>query len=82
MRAFDPPDIDIDFPWDERTGSSITFSKYSFLAAMISNHMGSPVRHQGSAKVYGRTEIKAVTQRMGYYWSLRHLEDMVIPSRL
>ncbi len=79
----DPPDIDIDFPWDERDGVfDYVFRKYGAArAAMISNHVGFRPRAatREIAKVYGlpEQEIKAVTQRMGYYWSLRHLEEMV-----
>jgi error-prone DNA polymerase len=79
----DPPDIDIDFPWDERDGVfDYVFRKYGAArAAMISNHVGFRPRAatREIAKVYGlpEQEIKAVTQRMGYYWSLSHLQDMI-----
>jgi error-prone DNA polymerase len=79
----DPPDIDIDFPWDEREGVfDYVFRKYgSARAAMISNHVGFRPRAatREIAKVYGlpEQEIKAVTQRMGYYWSLSYLEDII-----
>ncbi len=79
----DPPDIDIDFPWDERDGIfDYVFRKYGIdRAAMISNHVGFRVRAatREVAKVYGlpEQEIKAVTQRMGYYWSIHYLEDSI-----
>ncbi len=79
----DPPDIDIDFPWDERDAVfDYVFQKYGAArAAMISNHVGFRPRAatREIAKVYGlpEQEIKAVTQRMGYYWSLSHLQDMI-----
>jgi error-prone DNA polymerase len=79
----DPPDIDVDFPWDERDKIfDYVFSKYGVArAAMISNHVGFRTRAatREVAKVYGlpEQEIKAVTQRMGYYWSLHHLEDSI-----
>jgi error-prone DNA polymerase len=79
----DPPDIDIDFPWDERDAVfDYVFRKYGTArAAMISNHVGFRPRAatREIAKVYGlpEQEIKAVTQRMGYYWSLSHLQDMI-----
>jgi hypothetical protein len=45
---------------------------------MISNHVGFRARAavREVAKVYGlpEQEIKAVTERMGYYWSIRNLE--------
>ncbi len=77
----DPPDIDIDFPWDERDGVfDYVFRKYgASRAAMISNHVGFRPRAavREIAKVYGlpEQEIKSVTQRMGYYWSLNRLEE-------
>lgn len=77
----DPPDIDIDFPWDERDGVfDYVFRKYGAdRAAMISNHVGFRARAavREVAKVYGipEQEIKAVTERMGYYWSIRSLGD-------
>jgi error-prone DNA polymerase len=79
----DPPDIDIDFPWDERDSVfDYVFRKYGAVkAAMISNHVGFRARAatREVAKVYGlpEQEIKAVTQRMGYYWSIHHLEDFI-----
>jgi error-prone DNA polymerase len=79
----DPPDIDIDFPWDERDEVfDYVFRKYgASRAAMISNHVGFRPRAavREIAKVYGlpEQEIKAVTQRMSYYWSLHSLEDRV-----
>ncbi len=80
----DPPDIDVDFPWDERDGVlDYVFLKYGLdRTAMISNHVGFRARAavREIAKVYGlpEAEIKAVTQRMGYYWSIRHLPDFVM----
>jgi len=58
------------------------FQKYGLdRAAMISNHVGFRARAavREIAKVYGlpEAEIKAVTQRMGYYWSIRNLPDFV-----
>jgi len=79
----DPPDIDIDFPWDERDAIlDYVFQKYGAdRTAMISNHVGFRARAavREVAKVYGlpEAEIKAVTRRMGYYWSIRHLPDFV-----
>src|SRR5437867_5336402 len=79
----DPPDIDIDFPWDERDAVlDYVFRKYGAQrAAMISNQVGFRARAavREIAKVYGlpEAEIKAVTQRIGYYWSIRYLEDFV-----
>jgi len=79
----DPPDIDVDFPWDERDGIlDYVFRKYGDArAAMIANHVGFRARAavREVAKVYGLPdqEIKSVTERIGYYWSIRHLPDFV-----
>ncbi len=77
----DPPDIDVDFPWDERDAVlEYVFRKYGTeRSAMISNHVGFRARAavREVAKVYGlpEAEIKAVTRRIGYYWSLGHLPE-------
>ncbi len=79
----DPPDIDVDFPWDERDAVlDYVFRKYGpDRTAMVSNHVGFRVRAgvREIAKVYGlpEAEIKAVTRRMGWHWSIRNLEDFV-----
>ncbi|MBN2241465.1 MAG: DNA polymerase III subunit alpha [Acidobacteria bacterium] len=79
----DPPDIDIDFPWDERDRVfDYVFQKYgSCRAAMISNHVGFGARAavREVAKVYGlpEREINAVTGRMGYFWRVGQLEDSI-----
>ena len=79
----DPPDIDIDFPWDERDAVlDYVFRKYGAdRTAMIANHVGFRARAavREVAKVYGlpEAEIKGVTERMGYYWSIHHLPDFL-----
>jgi len=68
----DPPDIDIDFAWDERDDIlDYVFTKYGETrAAMVSNQVmlqpRSAVREVG--KVYGLSneEINAITKRLGY----------------
>lgn len=70
------PDIDIDFPWDERDDIlEYVFKKYSkkrtaMVASQVFLQPRSAVREVG--KVYGLSneEIKAVTKRIG--WSSRH----------
>jgi len=77
----DPPDIDIDFAWDERDGVlGYVFEKYGRdKAAMVGNHVGFNAR--GSireiAKVYGlpECEIKRVTSRMSGWWRAEAVED-------
>ncbi len=69
----DMPDIDIDFPWDERDDIiDYVFQKYGLhRTAMVSNQVflqpRSAVREV--AKVYGLSneEIKAVTKRIGWH---------------
>lgn len=69
----DPPDIDLDFPWDERDKIlAWTFRKYPMpRAAMVANH--NCLRLAGAlrevAKVYGRPagEIREITRRIPPY---------------
>ena len=69
----DMPDIDVDFPWDERDAIlEYIFKKYgNERTAMVSSQVfmqpRSSVREVG--KVYGLSneEIKAVTKRIGYF---------------
>ncbi|HDH57327.1 MAG TPA: DNA polymerase III subunit alpha [Bacteroidetes bacterium] len=73
----DPPDIDVDFAWDERDDIlDYVFKKYGMeRTAMISNHVTFKKRaaiHE-VAKVYGlpEAEITAVTGKLsGYYYDL------------
>ena len=79
----DPPDIDVDFAWDERDAIlDYVFSKYgSERAAMVSNHLcfrgRAAVREV--AKVYGLPddEIRAVTSKLGHLWQTAAAEEMV-----
>jgi error-prone DNA polymerase len=79
----DPPDIDVDFAWDERDGIlEYAVSKYGAeRAAMVSNHLcfrgRAAVREV--AKVYGlpEDEIRAVTGRLGGAWQRAPAEEMV-----
>ncbi len=71
----DPPDIDLDFPWDERDRIlAWVFRKHPRpRAAMVANHnclrMAGALREV--AKVLGRpaAEIRDVTRRIPYFWS-------------
>jgi error-prone DNA polymerase len=66
----DPPDADLDFPWDERDQAlEYVIAKYGRgRAAMVANHV--TFKHKAAlrevAKVYGRpaAEITAVTKRL------------------
>jgi len=70
----DPPDIDVDFPWDERDDVlSRAFETHGHgRAAMVANHVTFRARAavREIAKVYGLpdAEIKAVTRRLSHYW--------------
>ena len=71
----DPPDIDVDFPWDERDDIlDYVFEKYGpQRSAMVTNHVGFRPRAavREIAKVYGlpESEIKRVTDRLAHLWS-------------
>jgi error-prone DNA polymerase len=71
----DPPDIDIDFPWDERDGIlDFAFARYGRQrAAMVANQVGFKSRSalREIAKVFGlpAAEIKSVTGRLASCWS-------------
>ncbi|NLP11200.1 DNA polymerase III subunit alpha [bacterium] len=77
----DPPDIDVDFPWDERDAVlDYVFRKYgSSCAAMIANHVTFKARSavREIAKVYGLpdAEISAITSRMSSYWQPDQLQQ-------
>lgn len=69
----DPPDIDIDFAWDERDDIlNYVFNRYGETrAAMVSNHVTFQKRAaiREIAKVYGMPdgEISAMTKRLSHY---------------
>ena len=69
----DPPDIDVDFPWDERDALHEEVRQYygTERLATVANHVGFGARAavREVAKVYGipAAEIKEVTRRMSFY---------------
>ncbi|MCU0821683.1 MAG: PHP domain-containing protein, partial [Spirochaetes bacterium] len=77
----DPPDIDVDFPWDTRDDIlDYIFNKYSRdHAAMVSNHITFSVRSsvREIAKVYGIPEpdIKKITKNIGFFYN-RNIDDL------
>ena len=79
----DPPDIDVDFPWDERDDVlNFIFKKYGKdCTAMIANHNGfrsrSAVREV--AKVFGLadSEISSVTKRLSSHWAAGGVQDLI-----
>jgi error-prone DNA polymerase len=80
----DPPDIDIDFPWDERDAVlDFAFARYgSQRAAMVSNQVGFKGRAalREVAKVYGLTavEIKEMTERISGFWKAEQAAGAVM----
>ncbi len=83
MKRKDPPDIDVDFPWDERDQIlDYIFRKYGAeRTAMIANHVGFKARAavREVAKVYGlpEAEINAVTKRLSGYWEVDGIQDII-----
>ncbi len=77
----DPPDIDVDFPWDTRDDIlDYIFDKYSKEnVAMVSNHVTFSVRSsvREIAKVYGIPEntIKKITKNIGFFYN-RNIDDL------
>ncbi|HXI03275.1 MAG TPA: DNA polymerase III subunit alpha, partial [Candidatus Saccharimonadales bacterium] len=83
MGRVDPPDIDVDFAWDERDEviAHVLSSCGEDRAAMVCNHLcfrgRAAVREV--AKVYGlpEDEIGAVTKRLGRFWAAGTAEEMI-----
>ena len=73
----DPPDIDVDFAWDERDQIiDYIFAKYgNRRTAMVANHntYGARSAIREVAKVFGLTEaeISLVTSKIGFGWRLK-----------
>jgi error-prone DNA polymerase len=76
LERSDPPDIDLDFPWDERDKIlEYVFRHYPRLhSAMVANHNYFQPRSalREVAKVHGRPagEIREVTRRIPYFYEL------------
>ncbi len=71
----DPPDIDVDFAWDERDHIlNWVLSEFKGHAAMVSSHVLFQPRMavREVAKVYGlpEQEIKKVSSRLPWFWKL------------
>ena len=74
----DPPDIDVDFAWDERDGVlEGVLSQYRGHAAMVANHVLFQPRMaiRETAKVFGLTdgEIGRVSRRLPHFWRERRI---------
>ena len=69
----DPPDIDVDFAWDERDAVLDTvLNRYGGHAAMVSSHVLIQPRMaiRETAKVWGMTdaEIGRISKRLPWFW--------------
>ena len=79
----DPPDIDIDFAWDERDEVLHSVqARYNGHAALVCNHVAFQPRMaiREVAKVYGLTqrEISCVCKRLPWFWRAAHAgEDLL-----
>ncbi len=82
----DLPDIDVDFPWDERD-RVIDFVKKTYgdeRMAMVANHVC--FKGKGAiwavAKVYGfsSSEIKNITKRLSIYTKGENIEDQLVSN--
>lgn len=76
----DPPDIDVDFAWDERDAViDGVLSQFGQRAAMVSSHVLFQPRMavRETAKVFGLTEgeIGTVTRRLPWFWRADALDD-------
>ena len=77
------PDIDVDFPWDERDDIlAYVFKKYgNERTAMVSSQVflkpRSAIREVGKVHGLSNEEIKSITKRIGWYVSRRDLEHWV-----
>jgi DNA-directed DNA polymerase III PolC len=80
----DPPDIDLDFPWDERDRVlAYVFKRYPRpRAAMVANHNTYKLRGalREVAKVHGRPagEIREVTRRIPWYSDAVPIEQLLM----
>ena len=75
----DPPDIDVDFAWDERDDVlNSVLEQYKGHSAMVCNHVLFQPRMalREVAKVYGlmEREITEVTKRMPWFWRSHHFQ--------
>jgi DNA-directed DNA polymerase III PolC len=80
----DPPDIDLDFPWDERDRIlAYVFRRYPRMhSAMVANHNTFQARGalREIAKVHGRPagEIREVTRRIPFFYETGERLDKLV----
>ena len=76
----DPPDIDVDFAWDERDGViASVLGQYAGHAAMVCNHVTFAPRMaiREVAKVFGLTaaEIGRISKRLPWLWRVEQTDS-------
>ncbi len=76
----DPPDIDIDFAWDERDQMlTSVLDRFGCRAAMVANHVRLQPRMaiRETAKVYGipEEEISRITKKLPWIWRAGTAEE-------
>jgi DNA-directed DNA polymerase III PolC len=82
----DPPDIDLDFPWDERDKVlAYVFRQYPRMhSAMVANHNTFQARGalREIAKVHGRPagEIREVTRRIPFFYETGERLDRLVAT--
>jgi DNA polymerase-3 subunit alpha/error-prone DNA polymerase len=79
----DPPDIDIDFAWDERDDVlNSVFEKFKDHTAMVSSHVLFQPRMavREVAKVFGLgdSEIGQVSKRLPWFWKTEQMEPALL----
>ncbi|MCG8633114.1 MAG: DNA polymerase III subunit alpha, partial [Desulfobacterales bacterium] len=79
----DPPDIDVDFAWDERDDIlNNTLTRFSGRSAMVSSHILFQPRMavRETAKVFGlpEGEIKKVSGRLPWFWKTNETEKSLL----
>ena len=79
----DPPDIDVDFAWDERDAVIETVLKqYAGHSAMVCNHVAFQPRMavRETAKVFGLTEaeIGRVSKRLPWFWRMEDATENLL----
>ena len=80
----DPPDIDIDFAWDERDQVlASVLQRFGCRAAMVANHVALQPRMaiRETAKVFGIPggEISRITKKLPWIWRAGAAEDGYLP---
>ena len=80
LERTDPPDIDIDFAWDERDGIlNQVLEEFKGHAAMVASHILFQPRMavRETAKVFGlpEAEITKVSKRLPWFWNLNEAEQ-------